>query len=106
MELPLAEQLAQVPPGASILMDNSEYVGALQTAGVPLKQTIGPADYYGWRAAESNPAKTAAVVIAVDGDAISKMVQEHPQGLTEVSISCSTTRPCVRFYRSDEYKAR
>ncbi len=106
METPLAEQLAMVPPGEPILMDNSNYVGALQTAGIPLKQTIGPADYYGWRAATADPAKAAAVVVAVDGDAISQMVKEHPQGLTEVSISCSTNRPCLRFYRSDEYKAK
>jgi hypothetical protein len=106
METPLAEQLAMVPSGEPILMDNSNYVGALQTAGIPLKQTIGPADYYGWRAAMADPAKTAAVVVAVDGDAISQMVKQHPQGLTEVSISCATDRPCLRFYRSDEYRAK
>jgi 4-amino-4-deoxy-L-arabinose transferase-like glycosyltransferase len=102
-ETPLAEQLSFVPRGAPILMDNSEYVGALQTAGIPLKQTIGPADYYGWRAAMQDPAKIAAYVVSVEGDAISHAVKEHPQGLTEVTIVCATDKPCMRIYRSTEY---
>jgi hypothetical protein len=105
-ETPLAEQLAMVPLGQPILMDNSEYVGALQTAGIPLKQTIGPADYYGWRAAMQNPAKAAAYVVSVEGDAISKAVKDHPQGLTEVTIVCATDKPCMRVYRSTEYGAK
>jgi hypothetical protein len=106
VETPLAEQLAVIPPGAPILMDNSEYVGALQTAGIPLKQTIGPSDYYGWRAAEAGPAKTAAYVVAVDGDMIANLVKEHPEGLTEMSITCSTNKPCLRIYQSNVYGAK
>ncbi len=102
-EMPLAEQLSLVPHGQPILMNNSEYVGALQTAGIPLKQTIGPADYYGWRAAMQNPARAAAYVVSVEGDAISKAVKAHPQGLTEVTIVCATDKPCMRIYRSTEY---
>jgi 4-amino-4-deoxy-L-arabinose transferase-like glycosyltransferase len=102
-ETPLAEQLSLVPRGAPILMDNSEYVGALQTAGIPLKQTIGPADYYRWRAAMQAPAKAAAYVVSVEGDAISKAVKEHPQGLNPVTIVCATDRPCMRIDRSTEY---
>lgn len=105
-ETPLAEQLSLVPTGAPILMNNSEYVGALQTAGIPLKQTIGPADYYGWRSAMQSPAKAAAFIVSVEGDAISKLVKQHPQGLTEQTIVCATGKPCMRIYRSTEYKAR
>ncbi len=46
LEDPMAEQLASFTPGARILMDNSSHVGALQKAGIPLKQTIGPGDWY------------------------------------------------------------
>jgi hypothetical protein len=106
VEAPLVEQLALVPKGDPILIDNSEYIGALQTAGVPLKQTIGPSDYYRWRAAATAPARAAVLVVSTEGDAISKMIKEHPQGLTEVSILCTTGKPCVRVYRSDSYGAK
>ena len=102
-ELPLAAQLATLPKGVPILMDNSEYVGALQTAGIPLKQTIGPSDYYRWMAGLRAPAREAEMVIAGEGDAISKAIAEHPAGLTETSILCTTGRPCLRVYRSEVY---
>ena len=103
LETPLAEQLAMVPHGAAIMMDNSEYVGALQTAGVPLKQTIGPSDYYRWRGGLADPAASASLIVTAEGDAISKVVASHPEGLTELSILCTTGKPCVRVYRSDRY---
>jgi len=106
VETPLAEQLAMAPPGAPILMDNSDYVGALQTAGIPLKQTIGPSDYYRWRAGLANPAQSAAFVVSVDGDAISQAVKLHPEGLQELSIVCTTKMPCLRIYRSEKYGAK
>ncbi len=103
VETPIAEAIAAAPKGAPILLDNSEYVGALQTAGVPLKQTIGPSDYYRWRNGMKDPAHAAALVIATDGDAISKAVAEHPAGLIEESIISSTNRPSVHIYRSIVY---
>jgi len=103
VETPLAEQLSLTPRGAPILMDNSEYVGALQTAGIPLKQTIGPSDYYRWKAALEDPAHKTAMIVSAEGDGISKAIAEHPQGLTEMSIVCTTGHPCVRVYRSDVY---
>ena len=103
VETPLAEAIASVPKGEPIMLDNSEYVGALQTAGVPLKQTIGPSDYYRWRDGMKDPAHAAAMVIMVDGDALSKQLGAHPAGLIEDSIICSTNKPCVHIYRSTEY---
>ncbi len=106
VETPLAEQLALVPKGLPILMAGTEYIGALQTAGIPLKQVIDPSDYYRWRAALQSPAKHAAFVVAVEGDDLSKVVAAHPEGLEELTIVCSTKQPCVRMYRSTEYGAR
>jgi hypothetical protein len=103
LEEPLAQQLASFPPGAKILMENSNHVGALQKAAIPLKQTIGPDDYYGWRAGLAAPAQTAAYVITIAGDELSKAVAAHPEGLTELSIVCSTGQPCVRIYQSNRY---
>ncbi len=103
IETPLATELATFTPGLPILMENSDHVGALQQAGIPLRQTIGPSDYYRWRAAKADPAKAAAYVIAVGDDAVARIVKDHPGGLTELSIMCSTNEPCVRIYQSDRY---
>ncbi len=100
VEIPLAEQLAMLPKGEPILMDNTDYVGALQMAGIPLRQTIGPADYYHFHEALSDPAHKAALVITSDGDAISQALGKHPAGLTEESITCVTHQPCLHVYRS------
>lgn len=103
LEQPLAQQLMTFLPGSVILVENSEHVGALQTAGIPLKQTIGPSDYYRWRDAMRAPAETANYVVAVAGDDIAKAVARHPEGLTELTILCSTNQPCVRVYQSDRF---
>ena len=104
IEEPLAQQLATFTPGAPILMENNDHVGALQQAGIPLKQTIGPSDYYGWRAALADPAASAAYVISVGDDAVAQMVKAHPDGLSELMIMCSTNQPCVRIYQSEKWK--
>ena len=106
VEIPLAEQLAMVPRGEPILMDNSDFVGALQMAGIPLKQTIGPADYYHFHEALADPAHKVAAVITSDGDAISKALGPHPAGLTEEAITCVTHQACLHVYRSRSYGAR
>ena len=109
IEDPLAEQLAGFAPGARILMENSNQVGALQKAGIPLRQTIGPADYYGWRTGMQAPADAAQYVVAMAGGDIAKAVAAHPEGLTELSILCTGTgnggQSCVRIYKSDRYRA-
>jgi hypothetical protein len=104
LEEPLARQLMAFSPGMPILMENDEHVGALQMAGIPLKQTIGPSDYYHWRAAMAAPADAAAYVISIGDDDVAHAVKAHPDGLTELMIMCSTNQPCVRIYQSDRYK--
>ena len=102
-ERSLAVQLQAFPPGVPILMYNSDHVGALQQAAMPLKQTLNEGDYDSWKAALDAPATHAAYVIAIEGDPVSKAVAEHPQGLTELSILCTTGQGCARVYRSDQF---
>ena len=94
----LANQLQAMPPDVPIMMDESKYVGALQRAGIPLKQIYGPDDYYKGRI---TPAEKAAYVIAGDKDAVAAAVAKDPAGLTETSILCSYHESCVRIYKSD-----
>jgi hypothetical protein len=101
----LALVLQEMPKGAPILMASSDYIGALQDAGVPLKQTVNESDYYGWHGALADPAAHAAFVVAFAGDAVSKAVEEHPDGLQELTILCTTGQPCARVYRSSRFQS-
>jgi Dolichyl-phosphate-mannose-protein mannosyltransferase len=100
-ETALARQLLVFPKGATILMYNSDHVGALQDAGIPLRQTVNEGDYDSFHAALAAPAKHAAYVVAIEGDPVSTAVAAHPEGLNELTILCTTGQPCARIYRSD-----
>jgi hypothetical protein len=102
-EMGLARELKAFPVGVPILMYNSDHVGALQYAGLPLRQTVNEGDYDSWKAALAAPADHAAYVVAIAGDQVSAAVAEHPQDLTELSILCTTGQPCARIYRSNRF---
>jgi hypothetical protein len=102
-EKALAVQLQSFPEGVPILMYNSDHVGALQDAGIPLRQTLNEGDLDSWKVALAAPAKSAAYVVAIAGDPVSQAVAKHPQGLTELTVLCTTGQPCARIYRSDVY---
>jgi hypothetical protein len=101
-ETALARQLRAFPDGATILMYNSDHVGALQDAAMPLKQTINEGDYDSFQAALAAPAEHATYVVAIAGDPVATAVAAHPQGLTELTILCTSGQPCARIYRSDQ----
>jgi hypothetical protein len=102
-EAAIANQLRSFPAGVPILMYNSDHVGALQQAGIPLRQTLSESDYDSWKGALASPAEHAAYVIAIAGDPVAAAVKEHPEGLTELSVLCTTGQPCARVYRSDRF---
>lgn len=102
-ERSIAGQLRSFPVGVPILMYNSDHVGALQQAGIPLKQTLSESDYDSWKAALAAPAEHAAYVIAIAGDPVSAAVEAHPHGLTELAVLCTTGQPCARVYRSNRF---
>jgi hypothetical protein len=100
-EAQLANEIRSFAPGLPILMYNSDHVGALQQAGIPLVQTINEGDLDSWKVALDAPAKHAAYVVAIAGDAVSQAITQHPDGLTELVVLCTTGQPCARVYRSD-----
>ena len=102
----LALVLNEMPPGSPILMQESDHIGALQDAGIPLKQTINETDYDSWHTALDDPAAHALFVVAIEGDAVSKAVDAHSQDLEEIDILCTTGQPCARIYRSLSYGAK
>ena len=102
-ETALARQLLALPRGSVILMYNSDHVGALEDAGIPLRQTVNEGDYDSFHAALAAPASHAAYVVAIAGDPVSAAVAAHPEGLTELTILCTTGQPCARIYQSDRF---
>jgi hypothetical protein len=100
-EAALARQLMMFPQGSTILMYNSDHVGALQAAAIPLRQTINEGDRDSFQAALAAPAEHAAYVVAIAGDPVSGAVAAHPEGLTELTILCTSGQPCARIYQSD-----
>jgi hypothetical protein len=99
-EQTLANWLRILPPGKTLLMNTSEHIGAVQQAGIPLRDIINEGDYYEWNAALKDPAAKADYVIALDGDAVANAVAAHPRGLTLLQIICSTGQPCARVYKA------
>lgn len=102
-EQAIASELKTFPAGVPILMYNSDHIGALERAGIPLKQTISETDYDSWKAALAAPAKHAAYVVAIAGDPVSAAVTAHPEDLTELVVLCTTGQPCARVYHSTHF---
>lgn len=100
----LAQSLEGLPAGARILMYTSDHIGAVEQAGIPLKQTINEGDYYQWKPALEHPAAAAPFIVAVDGDAVAQAVAVHPDGLKVLEILCVQGQPCARVYQSQFFR--
>jgi len=87
LETELASNLKKLPRGSTLLMYLGDHVGALQEAGIPLRQTINegnhrpwkkPSDPEGlWERALANPAQYVDFVVAMDGDPVALGVQKR-----------------------------
>lgn len=104
-ETGVAHELVLAPAGAPILIDTNDHIGAVQQAGLPLKQLLSPGDSDSYRKALESPAANAALVISFAGDPVDQAVKKHPEGLSEITVLCTTGQPCARVYRSDTYRA-
>jgi hypothetical protein len=92
LELELARWFATLPHDATVLMYVGDHVGALERAGVPLRQTINegnhrvwkqPTDPEGlWERALANPRQYADYVLAFEGDPVWQAV--HNLRLPEI----------------------
>jgi hypothetical protein len=103
-ETSIAHELQIFPKGIPILMEISEHVGALQQAGIPLKQTCNETDYDSFQAALRSPATHAAYIIAFPHDEVSKAIAQHPEDLTELVVLCTSGQSCARVYQSNIYR--
>jgi hypothetical protein len=106
LEREIATVLEELPPGLPVMMALSAHVGAVQTAGRTLQSMVSENDSQTFNAALADPAHHAAFVIAIAGDPVARAVAEHPQGLSEMEVLCTTGQPCARIYESKVYDSK
>jgi hypothetical protein len=97
----VASAIEGIPSQVPILMSTTAHVGILQTAGRPLKSVISEDDEVAWEKALADPAHSAPIVIAMEGDPVANAVAAHPEGLKELEVICSSGQPCAKIYQSE-----
>ncbi len=107
LETQLAEWLERLPTNATLLMYLGDHVGAVQQAGIPLRQVINegnhrvwkqPFDPQGlWERALADPARYADYALAFQGDRVWDAVEgKHFFALVEIHV---TGQPPAILYR-------
>jgi hypothetical protein len=106
LETELATNLRLLPHNATLLIYLGDHVGALQRAGIPLRQTINegnhrpwekPSDPEGlWERALADPHHYADYVIAFDGDPVATAVSKR--GLTSMVVIHTEGQPPATIY--------
>ena len=99
LEAQVAEALAGIPPDATVLMYTSDYVGALQRAGIHFDHVISESSFMVWDSARSAPFAGADYIVAVAGDPVAEAVRINPRGLTKLAILHTMGKPNVTVYR-------
>jgi hypothetical protein len=105
-ERALATNLLMLPHDSIFLMYLGDHVGALQDAGIPLRQVINegnhrpwktPVDADGlWERALADPKRYADYVVAIDQDPVAQRVQKHD--LSSVVVVHSEGQPPATIY--------
>lgn len=105
-ERELAATLLKLPHDSTLLMYLGDHVGALQDAGIPLRQVINegnhrtwkrPTDPDGlWERALANPAQYADYAIAIDQDAVAQGINK--QGLISMVVVHTEGQPPATIF--------
>jgi hypothetical protein len=108
LEMQLSQWLERLPPGATLLMYVGDHVGAVERAGIPLRNTINegnhrvwkqPTDPEGlWERALTDPPKYADYILAFEGDPVWQAV--HNLALPELVEIHVTGQARAVLYRA------
>ncbi len=102
LENRLASALRHLTPGSTILMATTNYVGALQDAGIPLRRVIWEGVHPEWDESLADPAKYADYVVAFRGDEVWHATRLFPRHL-KLWIEFETPdKPRVTIYRIEK----
>ena len=106
LETELASNLKKLPHDSALLIYLGDHVGALQQAGIPLRQTINEGNHRPWKApsdreglwerALANPAQFVDLVVALEGDPVAVGVQK--QGLSSIVVIRTAGQPSATIY--------
>jgi hypothetical protein len=84
MEDALAQFLSHIPKKSTILMYEGSHVGALQRAGIPLKNVISEVSHPDWEWALLDPARQADYIVSFQGDPVWMAASQHRSELQEM----------------------
>lgn len=76
LERALGSYLSALPRPATLWMYESDHVGALQQAGIPLRDVISEWSHPDWEGALMSPPGSADYVVACDGDPVAVALRE------------------------------
>ncbi len=99
-EVQLSKEMVRLGSHGIIMINTNDHIGAVQDAGIPLKQLVSPLDAQSFDRAKVQPAKYANLIIAIDGDPVAKAVAANPEGLEEQEVICNSGQGCARVYQS------
>jgi len=99
LENRLANAFHHVPPSSTILMATTNYVGALQDAGIPLRRVIWEGVHPEWDQSLASPARHADYVVAFRGDEVWYATRLFPQHLTLWVEFETPDKPRVAVYK-------
>ena len=99
LERALGSYLAALPHPVTLLMYESDHVGALQLAGIPLRHVISERAHPDWEGALIDPPGDADYVIACEGDPVSVALRQHRAELPELLSFGTPGRPHCTIYK-------
>jgi hypothetical protein len=99
LESQVAEALSGLPDNSTVLMYTSDYVGAIQKAGIHFDHIISESTFIAWDSARSAPFAGADYIVAIDSDPVAEAVRVNPRGLTKIEIIRTLGKPDVTIYR-------
>lgn len=103
LETRLAQMLAAIPKNSTVLMYTSDYVGAIQRAGIHFDHVISESTFIAWDSARSAPFAGADYIVAIEGDPVSEAVRVNPRGLTKLLIIHTLGKPDVTVYSGSRH---
>jgi hypothetical protein len=107
LERALGNYLAALPRPATLWMYESDHVGALQQAGIPLRYVISEWAHPDWEGALIGPPGNADYVVACEGDPVSVALREDRTELGELlSFGAPGQSRCTVYKASVAASAR
>jgi len=112
LESELAADFKRLPKGSNLLMYLGDHVGALQRAGIPLRQVINegnhrpwkePSDPEGlWEHALADPARYVEFVVALEGDPVALGIAKRD--LHSLVVIHTSGQPTATIYSTHRFQ--